>query len=335
MERLCKLIWFTLCFFCISLCYSQDRKQIDDYFLSKNDAYSQFKEYIYVNNKYYVLFLHSNVSNNNKNYYYVIHQSDINTYFYDFSTVYESDYSGNMDKYCLKFKNIDFTIADFTYDGKLNCLRTCYSEMQGENSFLISNFDDDLSGNYFCLVFPSYLYLNKQIKRINKDVYISFKDLSFCILNGKRGIRVLSMGNEKYNNFGEEYLISIDEKTSSHYSFFYWSPTEQRYILDETVTQEQLKNAYCPEEYFAYNGLDFSKLDKCLNQSDIKDLTPAQLRLMRNAIYARHGRTFKSVDLQSLWECYTWYKKNPNYSDSLLTDIDKYNIELIQKYESK
>ena len=55
---------------------------------------------------------------------------------------------------------------------------------------------------------------------------------------------------------------------------------------------------------------------------------------MRNAVYARHGRTFKSVDLQSLWECYTWYKKNPNYSDSLLTDIDKYNIELIQKYEN-
>ena len=52
-------------------------------------------------------------------------------------------------------------------------------------------------------------------------------------------------------------------------------------------------------------------------------------------VYARHGRTFKSVDLQSLWECYTWYEKNPNYSDDLLTETDKYNIELVQKFEAK
>ena len=56
---------------------------------------------------------------------------------------------------------------------------------------------------------------------------------------------------------------------------------------------------------------------------------------MRNAVYARHGRSFKSVDLQSLWECYAWYKKNPNYSDDLLTETDKYNIEIIKSYENR
>ena len=108
-----------------------------------------------------------------------------------------------------------------------------------------------------------------------------------------------------------------------------------KYILDESVTENQLQNAWCLEDYFAYNGLKFSKLDSKLIAEDLRDLDKAQLRLMRNTVYARHGRTFKSVDLQSLWECYTWYKKNPNNSDSLLTDIDKYNIKLIQKYEAK
>ena len=117
--------------------------------------------------------------------------------------------------------------------------------------------------------------------------------------------------------------------------FYYWSPSEQRYILDETVTQQQLENAHCPDDYFAYNGLKFSKLDSKLTDGDLRDLDKAQLRLMRNAVYARHGRTFKSVDLQSLWNCYTWYKTNPNYSDELLTDIDKYNIKLIQQYEAQ
>ena len=73
----------------------------------------------------------------------------------------------------------------------------------------------------------------------------------------------------------------------------------------------------------------------CCNEEDLQDLDKAQLRLMRNAVYARHGRTFKSVDLQSLWNCYTWYKVNPNYSDELLTDIDKYNIKLIQQHEAQ
>ena len=172
----------------------------------------------------------------------------------------------------------------------------------------------------------SGMAVSLKIKTLNTDEYLFYSemyksfqnvDIQFCIIKGKRGF--------KYKQ--------PDEDNIAFWSFFYWSPTEQRYILDETVTQEQLKNAYCPEEYFAYNGLDFSKLDKCLNQSDIKDLTPAQLRLMRNAIYARHGRKFSSIDLQSLWECYTWYKPNPDYSDSLLTKTDKENIKLIQAQE--
>lgn len=151
--------------------------------------------------------------------------------------------------------------------------------------------------------------------------------VQFCIIQQKRGILL-----KKYSR-DESYIESLE------YNFYYWSPSEQRFILDESVTQEltqeQLENVYCPDDYFAYNGLKFSKLDSKLTAEDLQDLDKAQLRLMRNAVYARHGRTFKSVDLQSLWNCYTWYKVNPNYSDELLTDIDKYNIKLIQQYEAQ
>ena len=147
--------------------------------------------------------------------------------------------------------------------------------------------------------------------------------VQFCIIQQKRGILL-----KKYSR-DESYIERLE------YNFYYWSPSEQRFILDESVTQEQLENVYCPDDYFAYNGLKFSKLDSKLTAEDLQDLDKAQLRLMRNAVYARHGRTFKSVDLQSLWNCYTWYKVNPNYSDELLTDIDKYNIKLIQQHEAQ
>ncbi|MBP5450874.1 MAG: YARHG domain-containing protein [Treponema sp.] len=142
-------------------------------------------------------------------------------------------------------------------------------------------------------------------------------EIKFCIINGKRGF--IFTEPQKYEN--------------NKSGFYYWSTSEQKYILDESATQEQIKKAIAPEDYFAYNGLKFSSLNKKLKKSDLENLDAAQLRLMRNAIYARHGRVFTSVDLQSLWECYTWYKPNPDYNDSMLTKTDKKNLKLIQDME--
>ena len=191
-------------------------------------------------------------------------------------------------------------ILDCNYDGELDILNYAIGGIGCQ--IVINSFNNE----------DNYLFESKTFKSYRKV------DIFFSIINGKRGF----------------CFKQPDEYNNPYWSFYYWSPSEQRYILDESVTQEQIKNAICPEDYFAYNGLNFSKLDSKLTDADLKDLDKAQLRLMRNAVYARHGRTFKSVDLQSLWECYAWYKKNPNYSDGLLTEIDKYNIDLIQKYES-
>ena len=218
-----------------------------------------------------------------------------------------------------KLKNTDSFLADFNYDE--------------ENDLIIGS----LSSHYYSLNIYNYkknsdsiltLVINNK-DFIDDDYSIIFEKLSFCIINGKRGIKLSSIDYLVLRD-GEVH-IGLKENTDDF--FLYWSSSAGRYILDENVTKDQLKNAYCPADYFAYNDLKFSKLDSKLTEEDLKDLDKSQLRLMRNAIYARHGRTFKSVDLQSLWECYTWYEKNPNYSDDLLTDTDKYNIELIQKFE--
>ena len=59
------------------------------------------------------------------------------------------------------------------------------------------------------------------------------------------------------------------------------------------------------------------------------------LRLVRNAVYARHGRAFSSEDLKQFY--YSTHKAvftiNPKYKDSLLTEVDKMNIEFVQGLE--
>jgi hypothetical protein len=58
-----------------------------------------------------------------------------------------------------------------------------------------------------------------------------------------------------------------------------------------------------------------------------------ELRVRRNTVFARHGRAFKSKDLQKHFNKQPWYRVDPKYSDDRLTPDDRVEIELIQALE--
>ena len=69
---------------------------------------------------------------------------------------------------------------------------------------------------------------------------------------------------------------------------------------------------------------------------DVQDLTAEQVRLARNEIYARHGRGFKSQDLQAYFDARPWYKKTvepDDFSENLLNDYEKRNIRYLKGLE--
>ncbi|MEW6734104.1 MAG: protein kinase [Acidobacteriota bacterium] len=70
-----------------------------------------------------------------------------------------------------------------------------------------------------------------------------------------------------------------------------------------------------------------------LNSSDIADLTKPELRRLRNAVYARHGRTFKTPELQEYFNRQPWYRPRYDYSETDLSSNDLANINLIQANE--
>jgi hypothetical protein len=72
-----------------------------------------------------------------------------------------------------------------------------------------------------------------------------------------------------------------------------------------------------------------------LEESDLDSLTREELRRLRNAVYARHGRTFDSQDLQRYFEGRSWYKPRSDYNEASLTETDRSNIKLIQTIESR
>ena len=59
------------------------------------------------------------------------------------------------------------------------------------------------------------------------------------------------------------------------------------------------------------------------------------LTLMRNEIYARHGRAFDNQYIRSYFKSKSWYHVNPKYSDRLLNSTEQYNIAFILKYQTK
>jgi YARHG domain len=69
---------------------------------------------------------------------------------------------------------------------------------------------------------------------------------------------------------------------------------------------------------------------------DLAGKTAHELILMRNEIYARHGRRFNSADLQAYFGSQSWYQGHyspDSFPEDLLTEVQKYNVGLISKAE--
>ena len=57
------------------------------------------------------------------------------------------------------------------------------------------------------------------------------------------------------------------------------------------------------------------------------------LRVLRNEIYARHGRVFKDAKLQKTFAEMSWYKPDPNFKDEMLSEVEVKNLASIKQAE--
>lgn len=73
--------------------------------------------------------------------------------------------------------------------------------------------------------------------------------------------------------------------------------------------------------------------ERFLSRSEIANLNKDQLKIMRNEIFARHGYIFKTPDMKSYFAQQSWYHGQFHNVNSMLSGIEKQNIELIRKYE--
>lgn len=74
---------------------------------------------------------------------------------------------------------------------------------------------------------------------------------------------------------------------------------------------------------------------KEITKSELQGLGEWQLKVARNEIYARHGRKFDHQDLQCYFDRKSWYKIDPDFSESDLSEMENTNIATISDYEKE
>ncbi len=75
-----------------------------------------------------------------------------------------------------------------------------------------------------------------------------------------------------------------------------------------------------------------------LTEEDLADLTPWQLKLARNEIYARRGRKFLDEQLQAYFDSCSWYTgmiEPDDFNEDMFNDYEKQNKDFIRKYETE
>lgn len=79
---------------------------------------------------------------------------------------------------------------------------------------------------------------------------------------------------------------------------------------------------------------------RALTTDELATLTREELQIARNEILARHGRKFEDENMKMYFESKSWYSGTIEptefdaYYDSILSEVEKANIQLIQSVES-
>ncbi|MFN5736909.1 MAG: YARHG domain-containing protein, partial [Flavobacteriales bacterium] len=109
-----------------------------------------------------------------------------------------------------------------------------------------------------------------------------------------------------------------------------WNRTNIEKYKDEYEEEvyESISYSIATGEFSTVNGSA-----TLLKRSDLENLSKGDLRIIRNAIYARHGYSFKNRPLRIFFDAQEWYMPISTDVKEKLTDIEKKNIQLLLQFE--
>lgn len=149
--------------------------------------------------------------------------------------------------------------------------------------------------------------------------------------------------------FGIFYIFYSESSTATQ-AASYTSTSENSNNKSTSATSDfsettETINPSSGENTLPNNTLDNSSNDfifpnssvEILKDYQLTELSKEKLALARNEIFARHGYIFQTEPFKSYFPKKSWYKPNPNFKGSYdeLNEAERYNVDLIKKYENR
>jgi hypothetical protein len=108
--------------------------------------------------------------------------------------------------------------------------------------------------------------------------------------------------------------------------------------LSENIVGQMLSGTYNEEtekaEALTEDVLKFNASTTELKSTDVENMYKADLEIMRNSIYARHGYSFRNAKMREVFDLNTdWYIPVSTNVTSQLTPLELKNIALLKRYE--
>jgi hypothetical protein len=127
-------------------------------------------------------------------------------------------------------------------------------------------------------------------------------------------------------------LFAYDRETTLYSTF---RNTDKSKSITVTDTIDDEVEVYEDTEYFSTTQKLFEKnaSNEELASDFVSNLSKADIFILRNSIFARHGFAFRDKQLRMYFEQFDWYM--PVFGDvkDELTELEKKNIDLLLRYE--
>ncbi len=143
----------------------------------------------------------------------------------------------------------------------------------------------------------------------------------------------IDINKRKYNLTKVKFIynpnINISEHGREYVDLNKTKKIKEKYKIDNDI-YEDIYEAYSTSTQSIY---EINASNKLLTKKEVENLKKGDLLIIRNAIYARHGYSFKSRPLRIFFDAQDWYIPISTDIKDELTEIEKKNIELLLKYE--
>jgi hypothetical protein len=155
------------------------------------------------------------------------------------------------------------------------------------------------------------------------------KAISEQMLHGLSLHELRLLRNEVYARHGRMFRA---EWLQQYFFFQPWYTPDENFKDEELSGNDKLN----VETIVKYENKIHQELStNPITQALLDGLFIEDASQMRHEIYARHGKVFKEPWLQKYFSSFDWYKADPNFTDSALTEVEKKNIATIAAYEKR